>query len=83
MEAIPIPIRKRIIELYDEGEGTEEIAELFGYCQAAIRRVRQHFRERGTLEPQTQRCGRKGNFSQELQQRLRHCVQRKPDAKLA
>jgi len=26
---------------------------------AAVRRVRQHFKERGTLEPQTHRCGRK------------------------
>jgi transposase len=83
MEAIPISTRKRIIGLYEQGESTEEIAEFFGYCVAATRRVRQHFRERGTLEPQTHRCGRKGNFSQELQQRLRDCVQRKPDATLA
>jgi transposase len=83
MEAIPVPTRKRIIALYDQGESTEEIAERVGYCVAAVRRVRQHFHERGTLEPQTHRCGRTGSFTDELQQRLRDCVARRPDATLA
>jgi transposase len=82
MEAIPIPIRRRIIELYDQGESTEEIAERVGYCVAAVRRVRQHFSERGTLEPATYRCGRKGKFTGELQRRLRKLVASKPDATL-
>lgn len=83
MEAIPVPIRKRIIVLYDQGETTQEISDRFGYCVAAIRRVRQHFGERQTLEPQTHRCGRKGFFTDELQQRLRDCVAKNPDATLA
>jgi transposase len=82
MEAIPVPTRKRIIELYDQGETTEEIAERVGYCVAAVRRIRQQFHERGTLQPQTHRCGRKGSFTDELQQRLRECVANRPDATL-
>jgi transposase len=82
MEAIPIPVRRHIIELYDQGESTEDIADRVGHCVAAVRRVRQHFIERGTLEPMTHLCGRKGKFTGELQRKLRELVARKPDATL-
>ena len=59
MRAIPLPIRERIIHLYEQGKSTGEIAEFSGFCVAAVRRVRQQFKVRGTLEPQTHRCGRK------------------------
>ena len=38
MEAYPLQIRKRIIELYDQGMKTKQIAELFGVCRAGVRR---------------------------------------------
>ena len=82
MEAIPVEIRKRIIVLYERGKQTGEIAEGIGYCVAAVRRVRQHLRERGTLQPQTHRRGRTGKFTAERQQRLRELVAQKPDATL-
>ncbi len=59
MKAIPVPVRERILKLYDQGKSTGEIAASFGSCVAAVRPVRQHFQARGTLEPQTHRCGRK------------------------
>jgi transposase len=83
MEAIPVSVRERIMKLYDQGKSTRQISEALGYCLAAVRRVRQHFKQRGTLEPQTHRCGRKGYFTRERQQRLRELVQEKPDATLA
>jgi len=49
---------------------------------AAVRRVRQHLRERGTLQPQTHRRGRKGKFTAERQRRLRDLVTQQPDATL-
>ena len=52
MRAIPLPIRERIIHLYEHGKSTAEISELFGFCVAAVRRVRQQFTTRGTLETQ-------------------------------
>jgi transposase len=82
MEAIPVPTRRRIIELYSQNETTEEIADRVGYCVAAIRRVRQHFQERGTLQPQTHRCGRKGKFTEQRQQQLMEFIAAKPDATL-
>ena len=83
MRAIPIPMRKRILELYDRGKGTREIAQFSGFCVAAVRRVRQQFRERRTLEPQTHRCGRKTLLTEERKQRLERLLSEQPDATLA
>jgi transposase len=59
MRAIPLLARQRIIHLYERNKSTREIAEFLGFCVAAVRRVRQQFKERGTLQPQTHLCGRK------------------------
>src|ERR1017187_7751179 len=83
MRAIPIPLRKRILELYGQGKNTREIAQLFGFCVTAVRRVRQQFRERRTLDPQTQRFGRKTLLTEERKQRLRELLAAQPDATLA
>jgi transposase len=83
MRAIPIPIRKRIVQLYERGKSTREIAQFSGFCVAAVRRVRQQFRERGTLEPQTHWCGRKALLTEERKQRLHQLVSEQPDATLA
>ena len=83
MKAIPVAIRERILQLYDQGQGTAEIAASFGYCVAAVRRVRQHFQARGTLEPQTHRCGRKTHLTPSRKERLLRLLARRPDATLA
>ena len=83
MRAIPIPIRKRILELYDRGQSTREIAQFSGFCVAAVRRVRQQFKERGTFEPQTHLCGRSTLLTDERQDRLQELLAERPDATLA
>ena len=83
MRAIPIPIRKRILELYEGGKSTREISQFSGFCVAAVRRVRQQFRERGGLEPRTPRCGRKTLLTEERKQRLQRLLSEQPDATLA
>jgi transposase len=51
---------------------------------AAVRRVRQQFRARGTLEAQTQRCGRKTLLTEPPRRaRLQKLVADQPDATLA
>jgi transposase len=82
MEAIPMVMRERIIALYAQNKSTQEISEALGYCPAAVRRVRQHLRERGTLVPQTHLCGAKGNFTPERQARVRELLAQKPDRTL-
>jgi len=83
MRAIPVPLRKRILELYEQGRSTWEIAQFSGFCVAAVRRVRQQFRQRRTLEPQTHRCGRKTLLTEERKKRLRELLAAQPDATLA
>src|SRR5471032_293619 len=83
MRAIPLPVRERIIHLYEQGKSTNEIAEFFGFCVAAVRRVRQQFKARGTLEPQTHRCGRKTLLTARRRERLQALVAQQPDATLA
>jgi transposase len=83
MKAIPVAVRERIIHLYDKGNRTKEIAAVLGYCVAAVRRVRQNFKQRGTLEPQTHQCGRKTLLTPALQIRLQALLDKHPDATLA
>ncbi len=83
MKAIPVPVRERILHLYREGKSTRELARLFGYCEAAVRRVRLHFRQRGTVQPQTHRCGRKSLLAARREERLKALVAKRPDATLA
>jgi transposase len=82
VKAIPVSTRRRILELYEQGKRTDEIAQFLGFCVAAVRRVRQQFQARGTLEPQTHLCGRKTLLSARRQGRLEKLVARRPDATL-
>lgn len=83
MRAIPLPARRRILQLYEQGKSTRDIAEFFGFCVAAVRRVRQQFKDRGTLEPQTHLCGRKSLLTTRRKARLQKLVDAQPDATLA
>jgi len=83
MKAIPLPTRQRIIHLYEQGKITREISEYLGFCVAAVRRVRQQFKERGTLQPQTHLCGRKTLLTAGRKSRLQQLVNAQPDATLA
>ena len=83
MKAIGVVVRERILKLYDQGQSTSVIAASFGYCVAAVRRVRQQFKQRGTLEPQTHRCGRKTLLTEPNKKRLLVLLDRRPDATLA
>lgn len=80
MEAYPLLVRKRIIELYErEGKSTREIAELFGICRSGTRRVKQYLRERGTLAPRLGKPGRKPKMTEDLQHQIREYIAAHPD----
>ncbi len=83
MRAIPMPVRERILQLYERGRSTREIAGFLGFCLAAVRRVRQQYQERGTLRPQTHLCGRSTLLTSERKDRLLRQLSVKPDATLA
>jgi transposase len=83
MTPIPVPVRRRILQLYERGKSTREIAQFFGFCVAAVRRVRQQFRQRGTLEPRTHRSGRRTLLTAERRKQLEELLSDKADATLA
>ena len=39
MRAIPLPVRRRILQLYERSKSTREIAEFSGLCVAAVQAV--------------------------------------------
>jgi transposase len=73
-------IRKRIVELYEQKFSTQQIAELLGACKAGVRRVRQHFRERGTVVPLPKNRGRKPKLTGEIEAQIRSHIAAHPDA---
>jgi transposase len=83
MTPIPVPVRQRILQLYERGKSSREIAQFFGFCVAAARRVRQQFRQRGTLQPRTHLSGRRTLLTKERKQRLQELLAEQPDATLA
>jgi transposase len=83
MRPIPVASRQRILHLYGQKKSTREIAEYLGFCVAAVRRVRQQFKARGTLEPQTHLSGRKTLLTSERKASLLKLVDTQPDATLA
>lgn len=80
MRAIPVLIRKRIREPYEGSQLTRQIAQYSGFGLIAVRRVRQYFRERGTLEPRTQLCGCKTPLTEERKRRLEQMLSERPGA---
>lgn len=83
MKAITVPARERILQHHEPGRTTAEIAAFCGFGAAAVRRVRRQFRQRGSLQPQTHRCGRKTLLTAKRQARLRRLVDEPPEATLA
>ena len=83
MKSIPEAMRERILKLYEQGKTTAEIAAFSGFCVAAVRRVRQQFRQRGTLQSQTHLCGRSTLLTEERKERLQRLLSEQPDATLA
>ena len=83
MRPIPVTLRQRILHLYGQNKSTREIAESLGFCVAAVRRVRQQFKTRGTMEPQTHLSGRKTLLTAERKAHLLKLVDTQPDATLS
>jgi transposase len=79
MEAYPLLVRKRILELYEQNKSTKEIAELFGICRSGTRRIKQNMRERGTVAPKPRNAGRKPKLTPQLEQKIREFVAADPD----
>ena len=80
MQPLPMRMRRRIVELYEGGKGTAEIAAAMGTCPSGTRRIRQVLRERGTLEPARAKPGPAGGLTADRADELRAAVAAAPGA---
>ena len=73
-------LRQRVIDAYDAGRQTKEIAKTFGVSPAWARRLKQHRRERGDIIPRT---GGAVQIPKVNPDQLAELVRCQPDATLA
>jgi transposase len=83
MEAYPMRLRERIIQLYDQGKQTHEIAQMLGTCRSGTRRVKQALRERKTLKPRRGKTGPASGLTDKRAARLARAGRRRPGSSCA
>lgn len=83
MQAYSMDFRQRVIELYDEGMQTAEIAEVMGCCKPWARGLKQRLRETGSIAPTTPVRKSQRKYNDEDEQKIRQLIEQKPDATLA
>lgn len=81
--AYSMDFRMRVNALYEEGMQSLEIAELMGCSVSWARRLRQRWREAGTLEAKTPVHRGKRTYEADDEQRIAALIKQKPDATLA
>ena len=82
--AYDMDFRIAVAAAYDAGDSSAEVAEQFGCSEAWVRRLIQHRRERGTLEPlPTARHDDQRTYDDADEQKIRQLIKEKPDATLA
>lgn len=82
MEAYPTKVRELVLDAYELGVGTEEIAESLKVSPSWVRRVNQRWRElklRGAIQ---QKHGPNPKLDEVRRQQLAELVQKTPDATL-
>jgi transposase len=76
--------RQLALRRYEECGSSREVAEELGCSEAWVRRLAQHLRERGTIEPQsTARRTSPRAYDEADDAKIRDLIARKPDATLA
>ena len=84
MEAIPAKVRELVLDAYEAGLKTKEVAKRCKVSPAWARRVKQHFRERGQRAARVQsKHGPDPKLDADDRRRLAELVERTPDATLA
>jgi transposase len=80
MDAFSTRERRKIIDLYQHGWDTEDIAQQFGASLSGVRRIWQQYREEGRDSPAYGNCGRKPTFDEAERLQLLQIARQRPDA---
>jgi transposase len=82
--AYSMDFRTAVARAYDECQSSIEVAEQFGCSESWVRRLIQHRRERGTLEPlPTARRDDQRTYDDADERKIRELIRQRPDATLA
>ena len=82
--AYSMDLRRSVARMYDECGSSIEVAEQFNCSESWVRRLIQHRRQRGTLEPlSTARHDDQRSYDDADERAIRELIRRKPDATLA
>ena len=82
--AYSMDFRRSVARAYDESGSSLEVAEQFNCSESWVRRLIQHRRERGTLQPlTTARHDDQRSYNNADEQKIRELIKHKPDATLA
>ena len=82
MEAYPQKVRELVLDAYDEGGETAEIAEEFKVSRSWSRRVKQRLRECGSREAIQQKHGFDPKLGEREEKELARFLDEKPDSTL-
>ena len=83
MKAIPVPVRERILHLYDQGKSTADIAPVSVTAWQPCGGCASNSKPAGHSPPPTHLCGWKTLLTAARKTRLHQLLARRPDATLA
>lgn len=82
--AYSMDFRRAVAQAHDECGSSLEVAEQFGCSESWVRRLIQHRRQRGTLEPRSSaRHDDQRSYDDADERKIRELIRHKPDATLA
>jgi len=83
MKPYSMDLRQRVVEAYENGEGThEELAEVFCVSLSWIEKLLRRWRETGSIAPKPHGGGRQAKITGKKLERLEALVEETPDATL-
>ena len=84
MQAYSLDLRRRIVQAYEQGQGTiPEIAEQFSVSVAFVNKMLRQWRDTGDLAPSPHGGGKPPSLSKQQLQLLKRKVQQQGDPSLA
>jgi len=77
-------LRRRILQAYEQGEGSEaRLAQRFRVSVSYVKKIRHRLRQTGKMERVPHHPGRKPKFTPPVREQLRRWLEQQPDLTLA